>query len=419
MTDKTSIFSEVQSHELVSWPRVAAISAMVAFSLPTFITGIEVYVNSSVTTGIYALVIASLLLTVIGALMGAIGGLTRMSSYLLVRVAFGEYGAALVNLAFAISLVGWFGVNLDLFAQAIQQLCLQLFQVTIPAWPVEIAAGGLMISTTIFGFKAINILASMLVPVLALVTFLMLFGAMDKLSFSEFFLINKAATLSLSAAVGAIVGAIIIGAIILPDITRFCKHWSGGIYTAICAFMVVQFLVLVVASFSAAAMGIGDVLELMLAIGLGIGAFIIVIAGSWILNSLNLYSTMLSIEAVAPSYTGKFKTIIIGALGVIAAFFNILDQFISFLIVLATVFIPVCGIIIVDFFFLNRKAYQFNQLKLSKRISWPAIFAWSVGAMYATLAEFGIIGSISSISSVDAIILSATIHLIGHKLPLN
>ena len=55
------------------------------------------------------------MLTIIGCITGSIGARTRLSSYMLVRIAFGDRGASLVNLAFALSLLGWFGVNIDLF----------------------------------------------------------------------------------------------------------------------------------------------------------------------------------------------------------------------------------------------------------------------------------------------------------------
>ena len=95
----------VSDEQLVAWPRVAAVSSMVSFSLPTFITGLEVYQALTISDALWAMLIASILLTVVGGTMGAIGARSRMSSYLLVRIAFGNKGAGLVNMAFALSLM--------------------------------------------------------------------------------------------------------------------------------------------------------------------------------------------------------------------------------------------------------------------------------------------------------------------------
>ncbi|MFT2092560.1 purine-cytosine permease family protein [Paraglaciecola sp. 2405UD69-4] len=396
----------VTKEQLVSWPRVAAVSIMVAFSLPTFITGIEVYQGLTVSDTVWALMIGSIILTVIGGVMGAIGAKTRLSSYLLVRLAFGDRGAGIVNLAFALSLIGWFGVNIDLFSSAVSRLALDILGISIPDWPIEVVAGVCMTITTIFGFKAINLLASLMVPVLVVVTAMMFWSAHSQLSLSGFLSLDKTATMNLSEAVSAIVGAIIIGAIILPDITRFTKHWTGGVYTAFWAYMVVELLVLLVAAFAAAAIGQTEILDLMLALGLGFGAFVIVIAGSWLLNSLNLYSTVLSVQATWPKVTGRLYTCLFGIAGIVAAFFDILDFFITFLSFLAAIFVPVSGIIIVDFLFVRREFYQLSSLDKNVTFSPSAFIAWLLGAVIAVFSESEFIPALTSITVLDAVLIS-------------
>lgn len=405
----------VRDDQLVAWPRVAAISSMVAFSLPTFITGLEVYAGLTVQQGLLALLIGSVLLTLIGGAMGAIGAKTRMSSYLLVRIAFGDKGAGLVNLAFAISLIGWFGVNIDLFSGAVSRLAEDFTQLTIPEWVIEVVAGLCMVSTTVFGFRAINLLASLLIPILALLTFYLFFVANNHMSLSEYWLFEKTVSFSLSDGVGAIVGAIIIGAIILPDITRFSRHWTGGIHTAFWSYMVVELIVIFVAGFAAAAIGQTEILDLMLTLGLGSAAFVIVIAGSWVLNSLNLYSTMLSLEATWPKCKGKGITVLVGLVGVLAAFLNILDVFISFLVFLAAIFVPVAGIIIADYFFIKPQHYCIARLEQNVQFSKPAFIAWLVGAAMSVLGEQAWMPTVTTINVLDAVILSGVVYVVMYK----
>ena len=80
----------ITDDQLVAWPRVAAIAVMVAFALPVFVAGLEIYQGLSFVDTMIALLIGSVVLTVIGAVMGSIGARTRLSSYLLVRIAFGD-----------------------------------------------------------------------------------------------------------------------------------------------------------------------------------------------------------------------------------------------------------------------------------------------------------------------------------------
>jgi purine-cytosine permease-like protein len=57
----------VTDDQLVAWPRVAAIAVMVAFALPVFVAGLEIYQGLSFVDTMIALVIGSVVLTVIGA----------------------------------------------------------------------------------------------------------------------------------------------------------------------------------------------------------------------------------------------------------------------------------------------------------------------------------------------------------------
>jgi cytosine permease len=95
---------------------------MVSFSIPTFMTGIELFTGMAVYDALWSLLIGATLLTLMGGFMGWIGVKTRKSAYLLVNVAFGRGGSNALNLLFALSLVGWFGLNLDLFAASVNEV---------------------------------------------------------------------------------------------------------------------------------------------------------------------------------------------------------------------------------------------------------------------------------------------------------
>lgn len=396
----------ITDDKLVPWPRVAAVAAMVAFSLPTFITGLEVSQGLSSINAVWALVLGSLIILLIGGIMGAIGAKSRMSSYLLVRIAFGDKGASLVNIAFAISLLGWFGVNINLFADAVSRLALDLFGLEVPTLVLAIFASICMTATTIIGFKAINILATLMVPILAIVTFLLAKSALSEQSFIDILALERTETITTGQGISAIVGAIIIGAIILPDITRFVKHWSGAIYTSVIAYLIVQLAVMGAAALAGAVSGKTDILDIMLDLNLGIGAFLIVIGSSWVLNSLNLYSAILGTKATFPKLNSTWLAIGLGAVGVIAALMNLLDNFIPFLIFLSDIFVPVAGVIIIDALLMRRADYHIDTLTDNRTFNWAGLIAWAIGAGFALMISHGLIPSPTGITSIDAILLA-------------
>jgi len=281
----------IREEQFVAWPRVAAISAMVGFSILTFLTGIEVFSGLSPAKALWALLIGSLLVVVIGSIMGYIGAADRMSSYLLVRVAFGDRGAAVVNIAFAISLMGWFGLNINLFMDTVGRLAQDLWGLNIPRL----------------------------------------------------------------------------------------------------------------------------VLAIIASVNLGLGAFIIVIAGTWALNSLNLYSTVLSTKATFPNLNTKLLTIVLGIVGVAAALLNILGQFEIFLWYLSIIFIPVAGVIIIDRLFLRPEDYNLETLQDNKGINLTAVLAWAVGAVFAILADRGVVPTLTKVGAMDALVLSAVLYFLLSK----
>ncbi|MEM7329512.1 MAG: cytosine permease [Pseudomonadota bacterium] len=413
MSDLNSEFEAVaiRDDQLTPWWRVAAVGSMVAFSLPTFITGLEVYQGLTPWQTVWALLIGCVLIFGIGTAMGGIGSETRMSSYLLTRIAFGDHGAGLVNLAFAISLLGWFGININLFADAVSGLSQTLFGAAPSDLSLSLIAAACMTGVTFAGFRAINVLATLMVPVLAIVTVILAYSALNMQPLPEMMAAEKEVTLTLGGGISAIVGAIIIGAIILPDITRFVRGWRGAMGVTFVSYMIVQFLVMASASLAGAATGSHDIIDIMLQFGLGLGAFIIVIAGSWVLNALNLYSTVLSIKATFPTLNRSLLIIGLGIFGAGAAMLNLLDIFVVFLIYLSIIFIPVAGIVITDYLFVRRDAYRIEQLEGNRKFAPIAFCAWFIGAAVSLLMYWGLLQSPSKIEAIDAIVLTAISYL--------
>ena len=395
----------------VGWIRVGLISAMVAFSLPTFVTGAEVFLAIDNASGMAAVLAGCALLTLIASIAGLIGTRTHLSSYMLARIAFGTRGAAIVNIAFAISLLGWFGVNIDLFSGALLRLLQDTLGVSVHPWAVELFAGVLMTVTTLYGFRAINSLSTLLVPIMMVVTAVLLSRALGARTFADMLGAQQVAEITFGYGVSSVVGGVIIGAVILPDITRFIRRRRGAIYTAVMAYFVVQPIVMIAGGLASDLLANDDFLDVLIVMGLSWAAFVIVIAGSWVLNSLNLYSSTLSIEATFPSAENRLLIVVLGVLGTIAAFFNILDYFLAFLFYLAIVFVPVAGVIAVDHFFCRPSAY-FEDLHAAERnLSPMALVAWAAGSIVALLGAEQVI-RLTGVAAVDAMAVSAVSYAI-------
>ena len=387
--------------------KVAAVSSMVSFSLPTFIAGIEVAYGVGEDMALSAILGGSFIIFIVGWLMGSIGARTGFNSYLLVRLAFGDTGARLVNLAFSISLLGWFGINLNLFGRAIAGLSNDVLGVVPPELAVTIIASVLITVTTIIGFRAINLVSTLMIPVLMLVALVFLAAVIGQ----EAELVISEPEMSLGDGISSIVGSIVIGCIIMPDITRFLRSSTGALATSGASYMVFQPFVMWVGASAALALATDDITTIMLTLGLGLGAFAIIIAGSWVLNALNLYSAVLGVTASFPRVNARNTTILLGALGVTAGLMNILDSFIEFLFYLSIVFIPVAGVVIVDHFLVRQTHYAVDVVTDNQPLNLPGLLAWFAGAAVALAGSEGVIVSFTTVAAIDAIVVSASLYL--------
>ena len=393
--------------------RVAAVASMVSFSLPTFIAGIEVSSGVGPDLALAAILGGALVIFLIGWLMGSIGARTGFNSYLLVRLAFGDAGARIVNLAFSISLLGWFGINLNLFGLAIAGLSDELFGVIPPELLVTILASLLITVTTIIGFRAINLVSTLMIPVLAFVALALLVTAISQ---AAPVVAASQGEMSLGDGISAIVGSIVIGSIIMPDITRFLRTSGGALLTSGTSYMIAQPFVMWVAASAAMVLGTEDIISIMLTLGLGLGAFMIIIAGSWVLNALNLYSAVLGVTASFPTLSARTVTVVLGVIGVTAGLMNILDSFVTFLFYLSVVFIPVAGVIIVDHFIARPETYRVREVADNQSLNRWGLLAWFMGAAIALAASEGFIGSVTHVAALDAMLTAAVLYWIAARL---
>ena len=393
--------------------RVAAVASMVSFSLPTFIAGIEVSSGVGPDLTVAAILGGALVIFLIGWLMGSIGARTGFNSYLLVRLAFGDAGARVVNLAFSISLLGWFGINLNLFGLAIAGLSDELFGIIPPELLVTIVASLLITVTTIIGFRAINLVSTLMIPVLAFVAMALLVTATSQ---TAPVVAASQGEMSLGDGISAIVGSIVIGSIIMPDITRFLRTSGGALLTSGTSYMIAQPFVMWVAASAAMVLGTEDIISIMLTLGLGLGAFVIIIAGSWVLNALNLYSAVLGVTASFPRLSARVVTVVSGVIGVTAGLMNILDTFVTFLFYLSVVFIPVAGVIIVDHFIARPEAYRVTEVEDNQPLNRWGLLAWFMGAAIALAASEGFIGSVTRVAALDAMLTTAVLYWIVARL---
>lgn len=325
---------------------------------------------------------------------------------MIIRYAFGSRGSNFVNLCMAVSLFGWFGVNASLFAQAAAELWTTITGIALPEWVFVVAGGVLMTAGAALGFRSLNFLSVLLVPVQLLVLLWLAKITITGTGFTELLRIEPSGGITLGDAVSAVIGSWIVGAVNQPDLTRYGKTFADSAVAAAIPFLIAGSFIYVVAAMAGLWSGESDLLPVMIALGMGAAAFVFVLFSSWITNAVNLYGCSLSINAVFQKLREWQIAIASGVFGTILALLGILDHFVDFVFSLGILFTPVAGIYVVDFFCFRRDLYMSGNTDVERTVSVPAFVAWIVGIAVAVAAGEGWF-TLTGTAAIDSLLVTS------------
>ncbi|MCZ6876012.1 MAG: cytosine permease [bacterium] len=396
--------------------RIALINCGLAFSLPGLVLGVELGTTMGLVASTKAFVFGGAVLALIAAITGYVGVKVRLSSYMIIRYAFGSRGSNLVNLCMALSLFGWFGVNASLFGQGAAELWTALTGGPAAESIFVMAGGVLMTVGAALGFKSLKFLSMILVPFQLLVLVWLAQITLTGTDLADLLRIEPTGGISMGDAVSAIIGGWIVGAVAAPDLTRYGRTLGDAVLAAAIPFLIASSFIYVIAAMAGLWSGEDDLLKVMTALGLGVAAFIFVVFSSWITNAVNLYGCSLSINAVFQGLAEWRIAVVSGILGTLLALVGILDHFVDFVFSLGVIFTPVAGIYIIDYFFLRRDTYLSGDTEVTRRVSVAAFVAWLIGIGVAVAAGAGIF-TFTRIAAIDSLLATSLVFLaLQHKM---
>jgi len=399
----------VPESRTVSGLRVGLLYSAQAFGIPGLVGGVQIGSALGLAAATGSFIAGGVFLAVLGSITAIIGVKARLTSYMLTQFAFGQTGSKVVNFAFALSQFGWFGVQVGLFGRAARGIGADQFGLPFGEATYVLAGGFIMVFTTMFGFRLLNRLALVVVPLMVTLIAVLLYKVLSDQPISAILDIAATGRFSFNDGVAAAVGSLILGAILIPDVARFARNKRGAVLASVLTFLIATTFVYVSAAIASLATGEDDTLQIMITMGLGTGAFALIIFSTWTANSINLYGSSLSMSAVLPRFAGWKMTVSCGIVGTLAAFAGILDHFIPFLIYLSILFTPVGSIYITDFFLLKNQEYRMEDLAMQRPVSWEALLAWLLGSLisFATAEEmFSLTGS----STIDALLIPGAVY---------
>ncbi|MBU8878273.1 cytosine permease [Bacillus sp. FJAT-29790] len=361
--------------------------------ITTVMTGMMFVPDISFKATILAILIGSAIGGIPLALTGNIGIRTGLSTMVITRGAFGQKGAVLPAIVNTIILIGWSWIQAYMAGLSLNYAVnymtgysnINLFVIITEV---------LVVSITIYGHRGverIESLFSIVMLILSAIVFIKLFTTGDAAS-----LINMKASEN-PAITGIIAFDIVVATAFswmssVCDYNRNCKSEKSGMWGTYLGYLTAALIAMglgaVVSGFSILSNmeRTYDIIILLSSYGFGFIASIVVFFSVVTTNVMALYSATMSFMNVFPKLGFWKPTLILGILCTTGALLKeaLMNNFFNFVLLVATLFIPVFAIVLVDYFIIKKGHYDADDIAFDTK----GIYQYRNGVNYAAFISF-------------------------------
>lgn len=373
-------------------------------------TGVDLANGLDLTGFVLALLIGGAILAVYTGALAYIGCDSGLSFDLLSRKAFGTKGSYLGSLMIGVTQIGWFGVGAAMFAIPAAEVLMP--ESTWLPYVLVLAVGVCMTTSAYFGIKGLEIVSWISVPLIAILgTYAMVVATIEGGGLEAIF--AKSTGMSLFTGIGLVIGSFVSGGTATPNFVRFAKNNKSAVIATVVAFFIGNSLMFCFGGVAGAFTGSNDIFWVMIELGLGVFAFIVLGANIWTTNDNALYTGALGLANI----TGKDKkpmVILAGVIGTVAAMwlYNNFCDWLTFL----NATLPAVGVILVADYFLDRAKYA-PEVEAPKGVNWAAILGVVAGAIVGNLTGGNIIpGFTFGIAAINNMVVSFAFYYVGRIL---
>ncbi|WP_078409143.1 purine-cytosine permease family protein [Priestia abyssalis] len=344
--------------------------------ITSVMTGMMFVPDISFQDAMIAIFVGSAIGAIPLALTGVIGTRTGLPTMVITRAAFGQKGAVLPALVNTIILVGWSwiqaymaGLSLDYAVKhATGYSNINLFVILTEV---------LVVAITIYGHRGVESIekwVSVAMLILSVLVFYKLFTTYNVSALIEM-KVSENPVISGVIAFDIVVATAFSWMSTVCDFNRHCRSEKSGMWGTYLGYLLASLI----------AMGLGAVVSgfsilsnmeqtydptvLLAAYGFGLVASIVVFFSVLSTNVMALYSATMSLMNVFPK-TDFWKPLL--ALGMVCTLGALLKEtlmtnFFNFVLLIATLFIPVFAIVLVDYFFVKKGHYDAEDLAFDKK----------------------------------------------------
>lgn len=357
-------------------------------SISAFFVGGVIGAGSTAAQGLSAVAVGNAILAVIAFLVGMVGFRTGLSSYMISRAVFGRQGSIIVSAVIGLLAMGFIGVLLDGFATA--------FAALVPAVPRPVAIlafAALVTVTAIYGYRGLAILSRVAAPALIVLLLWAVWLAAEQAGgVAGLFAKQPARALPFEAAVGAVIATWITGAAIVSDVTRYARSATHVAIGAVVAYVIGAGFFEGGAVLAAIGAGQANIVVYMNALGLLLPAILVLGLALWTTTDNNIYSSALAFTnggtLVGIRLSKAVWTLVAVAIALIVSLLGFAGQFLTWLLIIATVAPPFAGVVIAHFWVLRAgRDWRIVDDVAAAGLRWTALVSWVVAGVLAYMTR--------------------------------
>lgn len=378
----------------------AAMVVLVGFTFftPSMTAGGNLGIGLNFSDFFTAVVVGNAFLGVYCGVLAYIGQKTGLTLDLLGRHSFGNIGSYLPSALISFTQIGWFGVGVAMFAIPVSKMT------GIPVWVLIVITGVVMTVTAYRGIKALAVLGSIAVPLIAILGVYSVNWGVEKMGgFLEIFSENPTNPLTLSSGIAIVVGSFVSGGTATPNFTRFAKDGKTAVVATVVAFFVGNSIMMIFGAVGGAVTGVPDIFDILILQGLAIPAAITLGLNIWTTNNNALYTAGLGVSNIT-KINMKPMVLLGGGVGTVTAVW-LYYNFVGFLNLLSGM-IPPVGAVIILHYILHKDEYATT--KNISEFNMSGILAVIIGALIGIFVPFGI-------KPINSLVSAAIIFIILDK----
>jgi cytosine permease len=348
------------------------------FFTGTMFGGAKVGVSFKFTDMLWILLAGNLLLGLYSGLLGIVAQKSGLSTVLLAKHAFGEYGSKWVDFVLGFTQMGWYAWGTAVTVEILNQIA------GLPTeynWLFIIFFSALFSLTAFVGYRGLEILSNVAVPaMLILIVWSLTIATQDAGGLAGLMSIVPTEELGIGAAITLVFGTFASGGTQATNWSRYAKTPMAAFVASMAAFFFGNGLMSLAGAYGAMVYQKGDLVLVMAAQGLVFWGIILLLLNVWTTQDNTMYN--FSVAGCTMFNSTRRRGFVIGGvvISTLLAFGGIYNLLVPYLVLLGTFIPPIGGVILADYWFRHRAGYP---EKTNLKFNWAGVVAYVVAAVIA------------------------------------